>query len=151
MDAKVQPMGWSLVDRKGAMVSEWVVPDRTAGWHINSALPGQAGNMVLSGHHNIGGKVFRRVVDLVPGDEILVYVNELPYRYIVSEKYILKEKGVPLAVRKKNAQWIMPTEDERLTLVTCWPYKFPGNTHRVIVVARPPTDDEAILIRTPPE
>jgi len=29
----------------------------------------------------------------------------------------------------------MPTEDERLTLVTCAPY--PRNTHRLIVVASP--------------
>ena len=28
---------------------------------------------------------------------------------------------------------------ERLTLVTCWPYEWPGNSHRVIVVARPPS------------
>jgi sortase A len=44
---------------------------------------------------------------------------------------------MPLSVRRKNAQWIMPTGDERLTLVTCWPYEWPGNSHRVIVVARP--------------
>jgi sortase (surface protein transpeptidase) len=31
----------------------------------------------------------------------------------------------------------MPSGDERLTLVTCWPYEWPGNSHRVIVVARP--------------
>ena len=35
----------------------------------------------------------------------------------------------------ENAAWIMPSEDERLTLVTCWPYT--SNTHRLIIVARP--------------
>ncbi|HID54608.1 MAG TPA: sortase, partial [Anaerolineae bacterium] len=33
------------------------------------------------------------------------------------------------------AEWIMPTEDERITLVTCWPYT--DNTNRLIVVAQP--------------
>ena len=119
------------------MVSEWGVAKRAAGWHLNSALPGHNENVVLSGHHNIDGKVFRYVVDLDPGDEITLYADDTAYTYLVAEKYILKEAGMPLSTRKKNAQWIMPSGDERLTLVTCWPYEWPGNSHRVIVVARP--------------
>lgn len=138
MDAKVVPMGWEMVDRKGRMVSQWVVPRQAAGWHMNSALPGHGENVVVSGHHNIGGKVFRYVVDLEPGDVITLDTDGRRYEYVVTEKYILKEAGMPLKVRRTNAQWIMPTGDERLTLVTCWPYEWPGNTHRVIVVARPP-------------
>ncbi len=137
LDAQVLPMGWELTDQDGTLRSEWVVPEKAAGWHINSAQPGHEDNVVLSGHHNIAGKVFRYVVDLEPGDEITLYVKDTPYVYIVAEKYILKEAGMPLRVRQKNAQWIMPTGDERLTLVTCWPYEWPGNSHRVIVVARP--------------
>jgi len=137
LDAKVVPMGWDMIDRDGALSSEWVVPSNAAGWHMNSALPGHHSNVVLSGHHNIEGKVFRYVVDLEPGDEITLYVGEMAYSYTVTEKYILKEAGMSLRVRQKNAQWIMPTEDERLTLVTCWPYEYPGNSHRVIVVALP--------------
>jgi sortase A len=37
--------------------------------------------------------------------------------------------------RLENARWIGPFPDERLTLVTCWPYT--NNTHRVIVIAKP--------------
>lgn len=138
LDAKVVPMSWQMVDRKGRMFSEWKVPKNAAGWHVNSGLPGHGENIVLSGHHNIEGKVFRYVVNLKPGDEVTLYAGGRPYVYIVTEKYILKEAGMPLKVRQTNAQWIMPTGDERLTLVTCWPYAWPGNTHRVIVVARPP-------------
>ncbi|HMQ55905.1 MAG TPA: sortase, partial [Anaerolineae bacterium] len=57
------------------------------------------------------------------------------YEYVVDFKTIVKEKGESVDVRRKNAQWIAPTNDERLTLVTCWPYT--NNTHRVIVVAKP--------------
>ena len=139
LDARVVPMGWEMVDTDGAMVAEWIVPKKAAGWHLNSALPGHEENVVLSGHHNIEGKVFRYVVDLDPGDEITLYADDTAYTYLVAEKYILKEAGMPLSTRKKNAQWIMPSGDERLTLVTCWPYEWPGNSHRVIVVARPPS------------
>jgi LPXTG-site transpeptidase (sortase) family protein len=137
LDAKIKPMGWEQIEFKGKMYTKWVVPENAAGWHENSSLPGHTENVVLSGHHNIKGKVFRYVVDLEPGDEITLYADGAPYVYTVMEKYILKEAGMPHAVRKANAQWIMPTGDERLTLVTCWPYEWPGNTHRVVVVARP--------------
>ncbi|MFN2168393.1 MAG: sortase [Anaerolineae bacterium] len=139
LDAKVVPMTWELVDSDGTMISEWIVPVDAAGWHVNSAMPGQQENVVLSGHHNIEGKVFRYVIDLEPGDTVTVYAGERAFEYIVTEKYILKEAGMPLRVRQRNAQWIMPTGDERLTLITCWPYEWPGNSHRVIVVARPPS------------
>jgi sortase A len=131
-------MGWDLVTKNGTMDAKWVVPSGAAGWHMNSALPGHGENVVLSGHHNIEGKVFRHVIDLEPGDEITIYADDMPYVYTVTEKYILKEAGMPLRVRQKNAQWIKPTGDERLTLVTCWPYEWPGNSHRVVVVARTP-------------
>jgi sortase A len=131
-------MGWKVVDKNGTFVSEWNVPKKAAGWHMNSALPGNGENVVLSGHHNIDGKVFRYVVDLAMGAEVTLWVGDRAYTYYVSEKYILKETGLPTYLRKRNAQWIMPTGDERLTLVTCWPYEYPGNSHRVIVVARPP-------------
>ncbi|PKO21803.1 MAG: hypothetical protein CVU38_12900, partial [Chloroflexi bacterium HGW-Chloroflexi-1] len=54
-------------------VSEWDVASYAAGWHKNSARPGEIGNVVLSGHHNIEGEVFRYVVDLEPGDKITLY------------------------------------------------------------------------------
>ena len=137
MDVNVVPMGWEQIEFKEKLYTKWVVPEKAAGWHKNSALPGTEENVVLSGHHNIGSKVFRYVVDLNPGDELQLYVDDMPYLYYVAEKYILKEAGMPMDVRRANAQWIQPSGDERLTLVTCWPYEWPGNTHRVVVVARP--------------
>ena len=137
LDAEVKSMGWEQIEFKEKMYTKWVVPTNAAGWHLNSSLPGHRENVVLSGHHNVEGRVFRYVVDLDLGDEITLYADGVPYVYIVMEKYILKEAGMPKEVRTANAQWIMPTGDERLTLVTCWPYEWPGNTHRVVVVARP--------------
>lgn len=136
MDTDVVQMGWQIKrDVNGNEYSEWVVPDFIAGWHQNSALPGTGGNTVLSGHHNIGGEVFRYLVDLEPGAEVALEADGRTYRYVVEEKYIVKEKGEPIEVRLENNRFIEPTPDERLTLVSCWPYE--TNTHRVIVIARP--------------
>ena len=41
----------------------------------------------------------------------------------------------PLEKRIQNAAFIGTTGDERLTLVTCWPYAV--DDHRLIVIARP--------------
>ncbi len=53
---------------------------------------------------------------------------------------ILPDRGQPDEVRRENARWIQPTEDERITLTTCWPYT--SNTHRLIIVAKPLPPDE---------
>jgi sortase (surface protein transpeptidase) len=52
----------------------------------------------------------------------------------VIQKLLVQEKGVSVETRVQNAQWVAPTSDERLTLVTC---AGPDATHRLIVIARP--------------
>ena len=132
LDAPVQVVGWHM--EQGASV--WDVPAlRVAGWLKTSALAGKKGNTVLDGHHNIEGEVFRRLVDLKPGDVVELFARDNVYRYGVTEKHILPDRDQPIQVRIANAKWIEPTNDERLTLVTCWPYT--SNTHRLIIVARP--------------
>jgi len=135
IDAPVVAVMPVTVTQNGQQYSTWPVADFAAGWHATSALPGQPGNIVLAGHHNIKGEVFRYLVDVQEGDEVDLYIGDSVYRYYVEQKMILKEKGEPLSVRQKNAMWIAPTPDERVTLVTCWPYT--NNTHRVVVVAKP--------------
>ncbi|RME74027.1 MAG: sortase, partial [Chloroflexi bacterium] len=129
-------VGWKQVEQNGQLVNVWEVADYAAGWHKNSSLPGQGGNIVLSGHNNIKGEVFRYVVNLEPGDTVSLFDQEgRQFDYIVADKFILKDKGEPEEVRRANARWIGPFNEERVTLVTCWPYN--NNTHRVIVIARP--------------
>ncbi len=128
-------VGWHTAEREGQLTSVWEVAEYAVGWHQNSALPGDSGNMVLSAHSNVSGEVFRPLPDVSQGDIITVYVDDQPYNYQITHTTIVKEAGQPLAVRQQNAQWIAPSDDERLTLVTCWPY--PHSTHRFIVVAKP--------------
>jgi LPXTG-site transpeptidase (sortase) family protein len=136
VDTAVVPMVWEYrEDTAGSLFTEWIVPLNEAGWHVNSTTPGNDNNVVISGHNNVGTEVFRSLSDLEPGDEIQVFTGDFPYTYVVEEKYILREEGMPLDVRIQNNDYILPKEDERLTLVSCWPYE--TNSHRVIIVARP--------------
>jgi sortase A len=136
LEATIVKVGFVNYEIGGQRVSTWAVPERFAvGWHHNSALPGQIGNTVLNGHQNVYGRVFRDLNKLQAGDEIFVYVGENAHRYLVAEQHLLAEEGQPLEVRVENARWILPTQDERLTLVTCAPDT--SSTHRLIVVAFP--------------
>ncbi len=138
LDASVKPV--TLIVSRDGRTAEWGVPSgRTSGWHSASARLGERGNLVLNGHHNIRGRVFARVKDLQPLDQIIVIGARRKVTYEVSERKLLLERGQPLAVRIENAQWIMPTDDTRLTLVTCWPPT--DNSHRLVVIARPVAEE----------
>ncbi len=131
-----------MAEIDGQLFGRWRVPDRFAvGWHDTSAGIGEVGNTVLNGHHNRYGRVFLRLIRVQPGDEI-VLVDETDgggeYRYIVVRTMVLAEERQPIETRLENARWILPTPDERVTLVSCWPYD--GNSHRLIVVARPASE-----------
>ncbi len=133
LDARVVEIGWApAADGSG---TEWQLPDDAAGFQYGSALPGQPGNTVIAGHHNIEGKVFARVHELVRGDQVDLYAGSQVYHYRVDDSFILPERGMPEQQRLENASWIAPTGDERLTLVTCWPPN--DNSYRVIVIALP--------------
>jgi len=136
VDAPVTNVSLTAIRSGGQIYYQWQVPEGyEAGWHNTSAPLGQPGNTVLNGHHNIYGEVFGGLVDLEIGAEIIVYDKTEPHYYSVSDVQILPERDQPLEVRQENASWIQPTDDERLTLVTCWPHT--DNTHRLIVVAYP--------------
>jgi sortase A len=120
----------------GEEYQQWLAPDKFAsGWHPDSAQLGETGNTVLNGHHNVFGEVFRYLVEVEIGDLIRLYSAESLFIYQVTNVMILPEKYEQIDVRMNNAQWILPSQDERLTLITCWPYE--SNTHRLILVAKP--------------
>ncbi|MCB9421220.1 MAG: sortase [Ardenticatenaceae bacterium] len=135
LDAPVGVVSMEKITDGDQTYYQWPVPNEfMAGWHDNSARLGEVGNTVLNGHHNIYGEVFRDLIDLEEGDEIILYDQDRSYSYEVTDKEILAERGQPMEVRIENAQWIAPTDDERITLITCWPYT--DNSHRLVVVAK---------------
>jgi len=97
---------------------------RGVGQHIGSANPGETGNLVLTGHNDIYGEVFRRLDQLRPGNEIVVFTATSSYVYLVTETMIVAPNYV---------QVMDPTPDATLTLISCYPYLI--NSHRIAVLA----------------
>lgn len=137
VDAPILSVGLrNDIDSSRLTSLQWEVPDLyAAGWHNSSALPGHPGNTVINGHNNIYGSIFHDLVDLPLGAEITIQEGTQSFTYQVSGREFLAERGESLRDRLRNARWIMPTDDERLTLVTCWPNT--SNTHRLVVIAHP--------------
>jgi sortase A len=102
----------------------WEELKRGVGQHIGSGDPGKAGNLVLSGHNDIYGEVFRELIELQPGDEITVFTAGNSYIYIVTETMIVAPTFV---------QVLEPTEEPTLTLISCYPYRI--DTQRIVVRA----------------
>lgn len=119
----------------GLWFENWSTAAYAAGYHEGSALLGQAGNTVISGHNNIDGAVFQNLYQIQPGAEIYLYAKGYRYDYVVEDAFVVHEMGASIEQRVQNASWIRPTIDERVTLVSCWPPD--GNAYRVIVIARP--------------
>jgi sortase A len=136
VDTPVVELGWTTnKTASGAIFSEWDVAEYAAGWHKNSSVPGETGNVVMSGHNNILGSVFRELDQLKRGDEMTVYAGGSEFTYVVDEVLILPEKHASNQQRKTNVKYIQETTDDRLTLVSCWPRD--DNTHRIVVIAKP--------------
>lgn len=134
LDTAVAEKGWQAVKQKdGTQISVWDDVRNAAGWHKDSALPGSVGNVVLSGHNNIYGSVFRDLYLLKGGETVYVWKDRVRYAYIVDKVKVAPEKYATTKQRANNAAYLAQTDDQRLTLITCWPPN--GNTHRVFVTA----------------
>ncbi len=139
MDAPIVPVSVKEVKFEGKIYQQWLAPNEfAAGWHNTSALLGVPGNTVLNGHHNVYGEVFGNIVRLREGDIIKLYSGAREFVYRVARVMLLPEKYKTVEDRMENARWILPSDDERITLITCWPKA--SNTHRVIIVALPYTE-----------
>lgn len=146
VDSKVVEVGWELVEENGQQVAVWQVAEYAVGQHKGSANPGEGGNIVLAGHVGGYGLVFKELFYVEPGDPIMVYSDGAQYRYVVSEKIVVDEEGVPAEQRIANARYIEPTNEEMVTLLTCWPPSGPNKfAQRVIVRALPLGADQEIV------
>jgi LPXTG-site transpeptidase (sortase) family protein len=134
LDEEIVPVGWTPIVVKGETVGLWDTLDNHVGWHNLSARLGQGGNTVLNGHSNIYARVFQDLIDVEIGDKIIAFSSDQTHHYTVTETILVKEKGVPHEQRAENGRLIAPTNNERLTLITC---AGRGATHRLLVIAGP--------------
>jgi len=123
LESRVVPIG-THNDRSGALA--WETAPFAVGHHRGSANPGEAGNVVLSGHISSPseGAVFQRLPQVKLGDSIVITTAQQSVLYRVWDVRVV----VPSAT-----ELIEPTTVASATLVTCYPDLV--YSHRLVVRA----------------
>ncbi|MCK9920312.1 class E sortase [Frankia sp. AgPm24] len=99
--------------------------------HIpGTAMPGQIGNFVVSGHRTTYGKPFNRLDELKPGDAIVVEVQDRYYTYRVSGSEVVTPNRVDVTYPVPKHAGEVPAKS-LITLTTCHPEY--SASHRLIV------------------
>lgn len=93
------------------------------GHYQGSLLPGEHGNFVISGHRDTD---FMPLQDIKIGDEVIVETSYGKYHYKVSSIDIVKPDNVSL---------VAPTNYEKLTMYTCYPFSYIGSAPERYVVS----------------
>lgn len=95
------------------------------GHYKGTALLGQSGNCVLTGHNDT---VFRNLGRLKNGDAVSVETTEGIYKYKVIGIKIVDESDMSVLAQGK---------DKMLTLITCYPFSYIGlSSERYTVIAQ---------------
>jgi sortase A len=113
------------VDAPVVQGDSWDQLKKGVAQHLGTANPGQVGNVVLSGHDDVFGEVFRDLEKLQPGDVVILYTSQRQYVYVVTGSQIVP----PTQVDVMN-----PTADATVTLITCYPYRI--DNKRIVVFAK---------------
>jgi len=134
VESRVIPVGWRIQFAEEIQDSafEWDSAGADVGWVITSALPDETGNVILYGHNNLYGKVFENLAELAEGDKIYLQTGNQRWEYEVRNILLLPILGADRAQLKNYQQYLNPTQDARITLISCWPPI--SNTHRVVVM-----------------
>jgi LPXTG-site transpeptidase (sortase) family protein len=86
IDTRVEEVG--VVRKHGA--AWWETAWKAAGHHINSSLPGNPGNVILTGHVSVANAanvpVFANLESVQVGDIVEVYSGSQVFRYEVTDK-----------------------------------------------------------------
>jgi sortase A len=93
---------------------------RGPGHYPGTALPGQLGNLVISGHRTTYGAPFRKLDRLDTGDAIVVETRTAYFTYLVHRVFVVKPSAVEVTYPVPYHRGAVPTE-RLLTLTTCHP------------------------------
>lgn len=112
IDTPIAEVG--VVQRGGERV--WETAWRSAGHHLNSARPGQPGNMVLTGHVSVADAanvpVFATLDAVAEGDIVEVYAGDARYRYAITTIQV---------VDPDETRVLKSDHRSLVTLITCTP------------------------------
>ena len=118
----------------------WVVVEGTSvaslkrgpGHIRGTALPGEVGNVVLSGHRTTYGAPFARLGELQPGDSVVLETRDRWLTYSVTGTRIVAPTAIEVTYPVPGKRKATPTE-RLLTLTTCHPRY--SARQRMVVVA----------------
>jgi len=102
----------------------WEQLRKGVGQHLGTPDPGQSGNLVLAGHNDIYGEVFRDLDRLKAGDTIKIFTITHQYVYVVT--------GIQI-VEPTQVEVMAPTSNSIVTLISCYPYLV--DNKRIVVKA----------------
>jgi len=92
------------------------------GHYNGSRFPGEGGNIVLSGHRNT---VFRDLEYVEVGDSVVFETTYGRYEYVISDIRITDGNDKTI---------VQPSDYEKLTLYTCYPFTYIGRAPKRYVV-----------------
>lgn len=104
--------------------TSWDMLREGIGWFNNGARPGGRQNVVLLGHNDIYGEIFRNLHLLEKGDTVEVGTATGVHTYRVTNTQIVEPDEIEVMDPNNGAQ---------LTLITCYPYQV--DTQRFVVFA----------------
>ena len=110
IDASIAEVGVIVEEGRPVWETAW----RSVGHHIDSARPGQPGNMVLTGHVSVASPShvasFKKLDQLKAGDIVEVYSGDQVFRYAITRVAVVPPSETRI-LRSDHAS--------RLTLITC--------------------------------
>jgi sortase A len=105
-----------------------------AGHYLQSVMPGIQDNSVIAGHRDT---VFSNLGKVKIGAYVFIALKNETFLYQVDRIRI---------VDKDDRTVIVPTDEARLTLSTCYPFRYIGNAPKryVVIATLIPKEDDAI-------
>jgi LPXTG-site transpeptidase (sortase) family protein len=123
------------VSANGEIKFIWDTPVFVVGHYDSSGNPGGGENIVLLGHNNTQGEVFRYLDRLAVGDKLILFTEENEFHYDVQKKFIIPYLGVEEQGDAMLQSYSAPQSTEMVTVISCWPYA--TNSHRIVIIAIP--------------
>lgn len=90
------------------------------GHYPGTAMPGEVGNFVVSGHRTTYGKPFSRLDEMRPGDPIVVEVQDRYYIYRMTRSEVVAPNRLDIVAPVPEHPGARPTEAV-ITMTTCHP------------------------------
>ncbi len=100
------------------------------GHYPGTTLPGNMGNVVISGHRTTYGAPFNRLDEVGIGDPIVLETRSFFYTYLVVKSFIVKPTALGETLPVPEMPGVKPTQ-RLLTLTTCNP-KYSARTRLIV-------------------